>query len=180
MEFDLRITGFRRPGRNTRSGRRRISSAVGSRSTRSLARPTTSSPVIPRSESAASAAPSPIDGRSAPLEGLSKRSANLVAMYDLGDFSARLAYNWRSDYTVGSRLSFPSNDGVTALTPVTMKGYGMVDAYLSYAITPRLRIALEGNNLTRTVRRSVFSDYGLPRGTYTDDRRFAISLRAEL
>ena len=56
----------------------------------------------------------------------------------------------------------------------------MVDAYLSYAITPRLRIALEGNNLTRTVRRSVFSDYGLPRGTYTDDRRFAISLRAEL
>lgn len=127
-----------------------------------------------------SAAPSPIDGRSAPLEGLSKRSANLVGMYDLGDFSARLAYNWRSDYTVGSRLSYPSNDGVTALTPVAMKGYGMVDAYLSYAITPKLRIAIEGNNLTRTVRRSVFTDYGLPRGTYTDDRRFAISLRAEL
>ena len=127
-----------------------------------------------------SAAPSPIDGRSAPLEGLSKRSANLVGMYDLGDFSARLAYNWRSDYTVGSRLSYPSNDGVTALTPVSMKGYGMVDAYLSYAITPKLRIAIEGNNLTRTVRRSVFTDYGLPRGTYSDDRRFAISLRAEL
>ena len=127
-----------------------------------------------------SAAPSPIDGRSAPLEGLSKRSANLVGMYDLGDFSARIAYNWRSEYTVGSRLSYPSNDGVTALTPVAMKGYGMVDAYLSYALTPKLKIAIEGNNLTRTIRRSVFTDYGLPRGTYADDRRFAISLRAEL
>lgn len=127
-----------------------------------------------------SAAPSPIDGRSAPLEGLSKRSANLVGMYDLGPFSARLAYNWRSDYTAGSRLSFPTNNGVTALTPVVMKGYGMVDAYLSYAISDKLKLALEGNNLGRTVRRSVFSDYGLPRGTYTDDRRFAISLRAEL
>jgi len=63
---------------------------------------------------------------------------------------------------------------------VTMKGYGMVDAYFSYAITPKIKIAVEGNNLTRTVRRSVYSDYALPRGTYADDRRFAISVRAEL
>ncbi|UXH80601.1 TonB-dependent receptor [Roseateles amylovorans] len=127
-----------------------------------------------------SAAPSPIDGRSAPLEGLSKRSANLVGMYDLGDFSARLAYNWRSAYAIGPRLSYPTNDGVTVQTPVSMKAYGMVDAYFSYALTPKLRIAIEGNNLTKTVRRSTYTDYNLPRGTYTDDRRFAISLRAEL
>jgi len=61
-----------------------------------------------------------------------------------------------------------------------MKGYGMLDAYVSYALTPKLKLALEANNLTRTVRRSEFSDYGLPRGSYSDDRRFAISLRAEL
>lgn len=127
-----------------------------------------------------SAAPSPINGRSAPLEGLSKRSANLVGMYDLGDFSARLAYNWRSDYGVGPRLSYPSNNGVTVMTPVQIKGYGMLDAYVSYSLTPKLKLALEANNLTRTVRRSEFSDYGLPRGSYSDDRRFAISLRAEL
>ncbi|SEL35742.1 TonB-dependent receptor [Roseateles sp. YR242] len=127
-----------------------------------------------------SAAPSSINGRTAPLEGLSKRSANIVGMYDYGDFSARLAYNWRSEYAVGSRLSYPTNDGVTALTPVTMKGYGMVDAFISYAITGKIKIALEGNNLTNTVRRSYFSDYNLPRGTYADGRRFAISLRAEL
>ncbi len=127
-----------------------------------------------------SAAPSSINGRTAPLEGLSKRSANLVGMYDYGDFSARLAYNWRSEYAVGSRLSYPTNDGVTALTPVTVKGYGMVDAYISYSLTDKIKIALEGNNLTNTVRRSYFSDYNLPRGTYADGRRFAISLRAEL
>jgi len=128
-----------------------------------------------------SSSPSPLGGgRRGPLEGLSKQSANIVGMYDLGDFSARLAYNWRSDYAIGSRLSYPSNDGVTAMTPVTMKGYGMVDAYFSYALTPKIKLAIEGNNLTRTVRRSVYSDYALPRGTYADDRRFAISVRAEL
>ncbi len=127
-----------------------------------------------------SAAPSAIDGRTAPLEGLSKRSANLVGMYDLGDFSARLAYNWRSAYAIGPRLSYPTNDGVTVQTPVSMKAYGMVDAYVSYALTPKLRVAFEANNLTKTVRRSTFTDYQLPRGTYSDDRRFAISLRAEL
>ncbi|MBP6900691.1 MAG: TonB-dependent receptor [Burkholderiaceae bacterium] len=128
-----------------------------------------------------SSAPSPLGGgRKAPLEGLSRQSANLVGMYDLGPLSARLAYNWRSDYSIGPRLHYPSNDGKTALTPVTMQGYGVVDAYLSWAFSPRLKLALEANNLTRTVRRSQFSDYGLARGTYVDDRRVGVSLHAEL
>ena len=128
-----------------------------------------------------SSAPSPITGRTAPLEGLSERSANVVLIYDhpVG-FAARLAYNWRSDFNAGARLTYPSNDGQTAYTPVTAKGYGVVDAYLSYAFKPGLRLALEGNNLTRTVRKTSYSDYGLPAATYVDDRRYAISLLVEL
>jgi iron complex outermembrane recepter protein len=128
-----------------------------------------------------SSAPSPITGRTAPLEGLSKRSANLVAIYDhpVG-LSARLAYNWRSDFNAGSALAYPSNDGRIERTPVTAKAYGVVDAYLSYAIKPGLKVALEGNNLTRTVRKTSYSDYRLPAATYVDDKRYAISLQAEL
>jgi TonB-dependent receptor len=125
-------------------------------------------------------APSLVDGRQGPLEGLSKQSANLMALYDLGSFSARLAYNWRSDYLVGTRLSYPTNDGKTVMTPVTMKSYGMVDAYFSVNFKPGLKLGLEANNLTRTVRQTHFSDYGLPRGTYVDDRRVALSVHAEL
>ncbi|MFZ2988635.1 TonB-dependent receptor [Ideonella sp.] len=127
-----------------------------------------------------SSAPSPLTGQKAPLEGLSKNSFNLVGMYDLAGFSARLAYNYRDKYIAGSRLVYPSNDGVTAYTPVTMKGYGMVDAYLSYALTSQIKLAVEGNNLTRTVRRSTYGIDNLPRGTYVDDRRFAVSLHVEL
>ncbi len=128
-----------------------------------------------------SSAPSPLTGRTAPLEGLSKRSANIVALYDhRGGFSARLAYNWRSEYNGGARLTYPTNDGRTEYTPLTAKAYGVVDAYLSYAIKPGLKVALEGNNLTRTVRKTSYSDYRLPAATYVDDKRYAISLQAEL
>lgn len=127
-----------------------------------------------------SSAPSAITGQKAPLEGLSRNSFNLVGMYDLNQFSARLAYNWRSDYAAGSRIWYPSNDGKTALTPVTMKGYGTVDAYFSVALTPQVKLAIEGNNLTRTVRQSTYGVDGLPRGTYVDDRRYTLSLHMEL
>ena len=128
-----------------------------------------------------SSAPSPLTGRTAPLEGLSKRSGNVVAIYDHSSgFSARLAYNWRSDFATGPRLSYPSNNGRIEYTPVTAKAYGVVDAYLSYAIKPGLKVALEGNNLSRTVRKSSYSDYKLPAATYVDDRRYAISLQLEL
>jgi iron complex outermembrane receptor protein len=128
-----------------------------------------------------SSAPSPLTGGTAPLEGLSERSANVVLIYDRpSGFSARLAYNWRSDYNGGARLTYPSNDGRTAYTPVTAKAYGVVDAYLSYAFKPGLKLALEANNLTRTVRQTTYGDYRLPASTYVDDRRYAISLNMDL
>ena len=128
-----------------------------------------------------SSAPSPLGtSGKAPLEGLSRNSYNIVGMYDLDGFSARLAYNWRSAYTVGSHIWYPSNDGKTALTPVRMQAFGMVDAYISYAITPQVKVAVEGSNLTGTVRRSKYVAGDLARGTYADDRRYAVSLHVDL
>jgi len=126
-----------------------------------------------------SRAPGPLAGQQTALEGLSRRSLNLVAMYDWQDFAARLAYNYRGDYLGGTINYYPDNGVSIAQTPFTMKGYGMVDAYVSYALTKQLKLALDASNLTRTTRRSVYGVSGLPYGRYVDDRRFALSLHAD-
>lgn len=127
-----------------------------------------------------SSAPGPLGGQKTTLEGLSRDSANLVGMYDYEGFALRLAYNWRSKYLAGTQNYYPANGTTIAQTPVYMKGYGMVDAYLSYAINKHMKVALQGNNLTRTVRRSSYGIDNLARGVYVDDRRYAISLHLEL
>ncbi|MFT7722994.1 MAG: TonB-dependent receptor [Roseateles sp.] len=127
-----------------------------------------------------SSAPGPIDGQQAPLEGLSRDSFNVVGMYDLGPLALRLAYNYRSAYIAGTSNYYPDGGSTIAQTPVTLKGYGMLDAYASWALTPQLKLAVEANNLTRTVRRSRYGIGDLARGSYADDRRYAVSLHLEL
>jgi len=127
-----------------------------------------------------SRAPGPLQGQETELEGLSKRSYNLVAMYDYQDLALRLAYNYRSKYLTGTTNYYPNKGLSIAQTPVYMDGYGMVDAYVSYAVTRQVKIAVEGNNLTRTSRRSSYGITGLPYGRYVDDRRFAVSLNLTL
>jgi outer membrane receptor protein involved in Fe transport len=107
---------------------------------------------------------------------LSRDSFNIVGMYDDDAFSLRLAYNYRSNYIAGTSNYYPSNGTVIAQTPIILKGYGMLDAYASWALTPSLKLAVEANNLTRTVRHSQYGIGDLPRGTYADDRRYAVSL----
>ncbi|WP_343626372.1 TonB-dependent receptor [Roseateles puraquae] len=123
-----------------------------------------------------SSAPGPINGQKTQLEGLSRDSFNIVGMYDDDAFSLRLAYNYRSNYIAGTSNYYPSNGTVIAQTPIILKGYGMLDAYASWALTPSLKLAVEANNLTRTVRHSQYGIGDLPRGTYADDRRYAVSL----
>lgn len=127
-----------------------------------------------------SSAPGPINGQKTQLEGLSRNSYNLVGMYDYEQFALRLAYNYRSKYLAGTSNYYPSNGTVIAQTPITIKGYGMLDAYASWAITPQLKLAVEANNLTRTVRRSTYGVGDLARGAYADDRRYAVSLHLDL
>lgn len=126
-----------------------------------------------------SRAPGPLQGQETELEGLSRQSYNVIAMYDWQDLSVRLAYNYRSKYLAGTTNYYPNNGNTISQTPFYMAGYGMVDAYLSYALTRSLKLAVEANNLTRTSRHSYFGVSGLPYGRYVDDRRFAVSLHAD-
>ena len=77
------------------------------------------------------------------LEGVSKDSYNLVLMYEKKQFSARLAYNWRSKFLV------TSVDCCVGL-PIWQDSTGYLDASLKYRLNDRVEFSLEGSNLTDT------------------------------
>lgn len=78
-----------------------------------------------------------------PLEGLSDKTFNLVGMYEKGAWSARLAYNWRSEYLVTSQ------DCCIAL-PIWQKSAGYLDARLAYRFNEKVEMSVEGTNLLNT------------------------------
>jgi len=42
-----------------------------------------------------------IPGQNVPLQNLSRQSYNLIGMYERGDVSGRIAYNWRDKFVSG-------------------------------------------------------------------------------
>ncbi|MXO67123.1 TonB-dependent receptor [Altericroceibacterium endophyticum] len=76
------------------------------------------------------------------LTGLSN-SANIVGFYDKDGLQARVAYNWRDEYL--------SSNGVN---PTYVEAYGQLDASVSYDVTPRVNVFVEGINLTGESRRT--------------------------
>ena len=127
-----------------------------------------------------SSAPGVLAGQKSELQGLSRNSYNLIGMYDYQDVSFRLAYNYRGRYLSTTGNYYPDNGNTIAQTPIYMKGYGIMDAYASYALTSHLKLALEVNNITRTVRRSYYGVTNQAMGSYSDDRRYGLSLHLDL
>jgi iron complex outermembrane recepter protein len=73
------------------------------------------------------------------LIGLSKNSFNLVGFYDYGPISARLSYVWRDKYLAGT--------GSTTNTPSYVDAFGSLDGNLSFRVTEKTTVSLEGINL---------------------------------
>jgi TonB-dependent receptor len=87
-----------------------------------------------------------------PLEGLSKTSYNVVAMYQRGMVEARLAYNWRERWL----LTTHDGDGKGS---VWNDDYGQLDASIFFRISPHVQVGLEGNNLTNTTQKLLIGPY---------------------
>lgn len=118
---------------------------------------------------------SSIVGQTTPLQGLSKHTYNLVGMYEKYGVSARVAYNWRSTYFDSTYLF----NGVGQ--PSFRRGYGWLAASIGYDVTPRVTISLEGNNLTRVIRRSYYNNIdSRPHETQIDDRQIIFGVRFKL
>ncbi|SOD51877.1 TonB-dependent receptor [Pseudoxanthomonas wuyuanensis] len=117
-----------------------------------------------------------------PLEGLSKRSYNLVGIYEKDKVSFRLAYNWRSRYLL------TSSDVITRL-PTWNEDFGQLDGSFFYNLTNNIQIGLQVNNITNTVTKLTTGPRLYPTDGYLDttvynrawfmnDRRYSAVLRA--
>jgi TonB-dependent receptor len=115
-----------------------------------------------------SANPDQISGESVPLQNLSKHSCNLVGMYEMGGVSARLAYNWRSKF-----LSSVSNIVSVGSLPIYTDAYGWLDASVSYRISDRITLSVEGTNLLGTVRNSYYGVKTRPQSALADDTQIS-------
>jgi len=110
-----------------------------------------------------------------PMQNLSRRSLNLVGLYEHGPWSARLAWNWRSSFPSGT----VSVVGLGALQTTT-RAYGWLDASLRWRVTDQLTWALDGGNLLGTLRRSNFGRDTLPQNAWVNDRQIGTSLSLRL
>ena len=123
----------------------------------------------------ASATPDHVLGTNVPLANLSKRSFNLIGLYEAGPVSMRLAYNWRDRFLSGTT----SIVGVGAL-PIYTHAYGWLDGSLVYRFGERVSVALTGNNLLDTTRRSYWSVTTRPQSVWIDDVQLGAALTVRL
>lgn len=87
------------------------------------------------------------------MEQLSKNSFNIIGMYEKNNFSARLAYSWRSKYLVavgsnGFNPDFTDWSGQAAI-PVYNDDYGQLDASISYTFLDNYTVTAEATNLLK-------------------------------
>lgn len=109
-----------------------------------------------------------------PLEGQSKETYNLVGMYEKDEWSARLAYNWRSRYLLTTR-------DVISKAPLWNEDRGQLDGSIFYKINDNITVGIQGTNLTNTQTKTTMllnNDYlEAGRSWFIADRRVALVAR---
>jgi outer membrane receptor protein involved in Fe transport len=109
------------------------------------------------------------------MQNLSRNSANLIGLYEHGDWSARLAWNWRSRFASRSTVVV----GLGAFQAYTAP-YGWLDASLRWRITNRVTWSLDAGNLLGTLRRSYFGVETRPESAWVNDRQIGTSLSVQI
>ena len=110
------------------------------------------------------------DGTINTFAGMSKLSANVVALYEYGKWSARLAYSWRDKFTAEYNYrALPYNIVVDPLKTL--------DASISYKLTDSLTLTLDGSNLLDQAYHDYHSVPQLPRDVRRYDRVVGLALR---
>jgi iron complex outermembrane recepter protein len=109
-----------------------------------------------------------------PLEGYSDSTYNIVAMFEQEKYSARLAYNWRSEYLI-------SQADCCIKLPIWQEAYGQLDGSFHYKPTANWDLFLDMQNIlnSETVLKQQVNQEGmlLPRSWFVNDRRLNIGVR---
>ncbi|WP_232305562.1 TonB-dependent receptor [Gilvimarinus polysaccharolyticus] len=112
---------------------------------------------------------------SVPFQGQSEHTANLVLMYEKNDWSARVAYNWRSKYLLTTR-------DVISKYPLWSDDAGYMDASVYYNVNDNVQVGLQFTNLldTQTETLMILDDGGTEAGRswFKQDRRASFVVRA--
>ncbi len=115
-----------------------------------------------------------------PLPGLSEDTINLVAFYENDTWSARLAYNWRSEYLITPR------DDIFPFSPIYGEDTGLLDGSFFYTFNNlknmnTLKVGLQIVNIldevTKTSQVINFDGRQFPRSAYRNDRRYTLAVR---
>lgn len=112
-----------------------------------------------------------------PLEGMSPDSYNFALLYEKYGISARMAYNWRSEYLY-------TTSAANVNRPMWAGDYGQWDGSVFYSLTPKVKVGLQATNIGRDIAYTrVSSDVAKPLETQyysatKTDRRVALILRA--
>lgn len=112
-----------------------------------------------------------------PLAGVSKHTINAVAFYEKGPLSARLAYNWRSDFLQTPR------DVIFPFSPIYGEATGQLDGSIFITVSKQLKLGVQGVNLldevTQTSQVIDFNGTRATRSAFRNDRRFTFLARFE-
>jgi iron complex outermembrane receptor protein len=119
-----------------------------------------------------SSAPTPVSGYTAPLPNLSRWSSNIVAIYEHGRASCRIAWFWRSQFL--QSIAVASGVGVV---PVQSEAFGQLAAALNYRLGEHLTVTVAGTNLTRAKHQTFIGSVRSPSATYIDDRQYLAGVR---
>lgn len=112
-----------------------------------------------------------------PLSGVSKNTVNITGFYENEKISARLAYNWRSDFLLTPR------DVIFPFSPIVSESTGQLDGSLFYNVTDEIKVGVQAVNLldevTRTSQIIDFDGTRVGRSAFRNDRRFSFLARFE-
>jgi len=110
-----------------------------------------------------------------PFAGVSEHTANGVIFYERGPFSARAAYNWRSDFLITQR------DDLFPFSPVFQESGGQLDASVFFDVNENLKLGVQGVNLLDNVTKlTTVVDYDGTRvltNAFRNDRRYTFIAR---
>jgi TonB-dependent receptor len=119
-----------------------------------------------------SSAATQVSGYTAPLPNLSRWSSNIVAIYEQGRGSCRIAWFWRSQFL--QSIAVASGVGVV---PVQSEAFGQLTAAFNYHWGEHLTLTLAGTNLTRAKHQTFIGSVRSPSATYIDDRQYLAGVR---
>lgn len=121
----------------------------------------------------------PINGgpfvQETPNSGTSEHTVNATVFYERGPLSARVAYNWRSEFLVTPR------DDLFPFSPTFQEAGGQLDASIFFTVNENLKLGVQGVNLLDEVTKlSTLVDYDGTRvlsAAFRNDRRYTFIAR---